>query len=383
MSLIVFVSVHFTCFFFSDHLHVASMSDSPLLDSGVETAVESNASNGLFNLESNTVESPVPEVYWTTFLQSFAAETVSFGDVAHFVLQYAHHRLPLVWPSGAELRFASSEMLGISEDEVCKLTRNFVCCPFVDVWVIGLVLYSDLSALMLIGDRGEFYAFNRSVDNAIYRVADTPYGLWKRGLRRFDPVYAFFESIVSGGFFFGPMCGVEDVLNFAVAFDKALVPLPWPKGVLFEFSVPEDHGERWRFIPRRGVAVVIGKFVGRCLGRGLLRKQRVLMDRLGAVYALDVRGGAVVSLACRFRVFLAMGARRLFENYRFPDRNAWAMQLPVTCIHVPVVQLPRKYSLCPSALEAYRDTELSPDTLSDLCCSRGASEELRNYEILF
>ena len=232
------------------------MSDSPLLDSGVETAVESNASNGLFNLESNTVESPVPEVYWTTFLQSFAAETVSFGDVAHFVLQYAHHRLPLVWPSGAELRFASSEMLGISEDEVCKLTRNFVCCPFVDVWVIGLVLYSDLSALMLIGDRGEFYAFNRSVDNAIYRVADTPYGLWKRGLRRFDPVYAFFESIVSGGFFFGPMCGVEDVLNFAVAFDKALVPLPWPKGVLFEFSVPEDHGERWRFIPRRGVAVL-------------------------------------------------------------------------------------------------------------------------------
>ena len=58
-------------FFFSDHLHVASMSDSPLLDSGVETAVESNASNGLFNLESNTVESPVPEAYWTTLLILF------------------------------------------------------------------------------------------------------------------------------------------------------------------------------------------------------------------------------------------------------------------------------------------------------------------------
>ena len=142
-------------FFFSDHLHVASMSDSPLLDSGVETAVESNASNGLFNLESNTVESPVPEVYWTTFLQSFAAETVSFGDVAHFVLQYAHHRLPLVWPSGAELRFASSEMLGISEEIGVNFMHLTVpwTTPFTELrtplMVSGSVVCADLTLCTL------------------------------------------------------------------------------------------------------------------------------------------------------------------------------------------------------------------------------------------
>ncbi|ANC96559.1 tegument protein UL23 [macacine betaherpesvirus 9] len=287
----------------------------------------------------------VPEVSWPLFVQSFSVDSVSFEVVADFVFKFAHHRLVLKWPIGAELRFATAEMLGIAEDEVCRLIRTFICCSHVDVWVVGLAFYSHLSALVLVGEKGEFYAFNRSVDNALYRIADDAYGFWKRGLRRFDPVYGSLNGPVSDGVIFGAMRGVEDALDFAVAFDRALVPLPWPQGVFFEFSVPENHGDRWRFIPTRGVAVVIGRFVGRCLGRGLLNRQRVIMDQAGAVYACDANGGTVVSLARSFSFFLAIGARKLFKNYRFPEKNAWAMQLPVTCVHVPVIHLPREYSL--------------------------------------
>nr|QFV92238.1 hypothetical protein [Human betaherpesvirus 6] len=296
-------------------------------------------------------DAAVPEVKWTAFVRTLVARPLSADDVRDFVSTFAHCRLALSWPVGAELRFATSDMLGITQAELAKLSRGYGCCPGMDLTVIGVTIFAEVSALVLVGECGEIYAFNGVFDDALYRLAEDAFGLWKHGLRRFEPVYGSKCLMETGASFFGGMSGVDDALAFAVSFDKALVPLPWPRGAFFEFAVPRRAEKRWRLIPGGGVAVVIGRFFGRGVTLPLLRRQRVLMDQVGRVYAVSLDGGAVVRLSDSFRAFLAMGVRKLFKNHRFPPGHLWTMQLPVTCVHAPVINLPAVYQLSPHMVE--------------------------------
>lgn len=280
---------------------------------------------------------------WCEFIAAFEAAPRGAVYMCRLVEVYAGLTLILPWPARAWMTVRTLADVRVSAVELGRLARKHLCCPDRELTVLGLAVLGDtidgVEVLLIVGPFGEVYGYNGRVDDALYRLAEDMRGFAKRGLRRYDPAYEMLHPCLTSGqiaWIHTP----EDIVTHAEANRDHLLPLSGSGGLCLRFGVPGDVRERWRVIPGGRVVVVIGCFWAPQLPV-FLRRYVVVIDAKGRTYASD--SSSVVRLAESFRAFVAKGPKRLWKNYRLAAGWETGMTLPVTCIHVPIVQLPARY----------------------------------------
>lgn len=319
----------------------------------------------------------VLELCWTRFEEDLLTLCRRGRDVDAFVRTLDGVSLPLAWPPGARLYLVTADRLCVLPAELCELRSTYVCCSGFSLALLGLAVFAGgrrtLGVLVLLGECGEIYGYNGRVDDALYRLAEDPAGFRRRGLARYDPLYDLLSPWEDCPWMRG-LVAVDDVVARALAGRGDRLPLAWPTGAVFVWDVPGDLARRWRVLPGGKLGFVLGRLAGDVTSR--MRKQRILIDGRGRTYALDVESARVVRLAGSFHAFLLLGARRLVANFRLTSRGAALDRLPVTCVHVPVIELPDLYALplrgeplCPPYVEEFLSGDGSSGGSSSPACS--------------